>query len=94
MPQTAASGIETRFGFDQLIREMDYVGSIIIATIRTLATIITVLLILSVGYTLWQAKDGVALEIVKVRIFFIFIGLLIIFIAEPIANFIFYLMRW
>lgn len=91
---TEVSAIETRFGFNQLMQEINHVGSVIVAVVRTLVSIITAVLILSIGVTLWQARDGIALEVVKVRVIFIFVGLLIVFMAEPITNFIFYLLGW
>lgn len=84
----ADTSIEDRFNIRELLDEVDSAATIIVATIRTIATVMTVILIASVGFTLWNCKDSQTLEIVKTRLYFIFAGLFVIFLTEPIVKFV------
>lgn len=82
--------IKERFRIDGLLDTVDSAAVVIIGTVRVIAGIVTVLLVASVGLTLWACRDGQTLEIVKTRIFLIFIGLFVIFLTEPIVRFVLY----
>lgn len=86
--------IEERFNINKLLKDVDSAATVIIGTIRTVVAILTVVLIASVGFTLWNCKDGQTLELVKTRIYFIFAGLFIIFLTEPIVRFVLYVVGY
>jgi len=83
--------LEQRFKIEGLLTSVESAATVIIGAIRVIAAIVTVVLIASVGLTLWSCKDGATLEIVKIRIYFIFIGLFVIFLTEPIVRFVLYI---
>ena len=82
------SDIEERFNISSLLESVDSTATVVVATIRTVAAVLTVVLLASVRLTLWRAQDGQILEMVKTRIYFIFAGLFVIFLTEPIVKFI------
>ena len=82
------SEIEERFNISSLLESVDSAATVVITTIRTVTAVLTVVLLASVGFTLWRAQDGQTLEMVKTRIYFIFAGLFVIFLTEPIVNFV------
>lgn len=84
----ADDSIEERFHIQGLLDEVDTAASVIVATIRTIVTVLTVALMASVGFTLWRCRDGQTLELVKTRLYFIFMGLFVIFLTEPIVKFV------
>lgn len=87
-----ADSIEERFHIKGLLDDIDSAATIIVATVRTIASVLTAVLVVSVGFTLWRCRDGQTLELVKTRIYFIFLGLFIIFLTEPIVKFVLRLM--
>lgn len=87
----SASSLEDRFSFSEFHRQLEEGAHLIIVTVRAGVAVLTVLIALSVGVTLWLSRDAQALEIVKVRIFLIFIGLMIVFLTEPIVRFVLYI---
>ena len=88
----SADSLAERFNFDKLSERLEEGTRLIIVLVRTSVALLTVLLIISVGVALWQARDAQVLEIVKVRITLIFIGLMFVFFAEPIVNLIFHIL--
>lgn len=73
-------------GNEGFLDDMDSFGTGVVTTIRAVATIMTVLLVISVGVTLWFATDERALSAIKARIVMIVVGLFLIFFAGPTAR--------
>lgn len=89
-----AKPLDARFNMETLMRDIDRTASIIVAVIRTIVAVLTVPAMISVGITLWQGKNSYALELVKTRLFFIFLGLLILFLTEPLVRFVLYVIGY
>ncbi len=76
-----------------ILENIDDMSNILITTIRVGVLIILTPLVISIGITLFTAKDSYALEQVKGRSIFLLIGLLLIFTTEPIVRFIYSLIK-
>jgi len=77
------------FNPTEILSNIDDVAATIISVFRIVVLIILAPLVISIGITLLTAKDSYALEQVKGRLLFLFVGLLLVFTTEPIVKFIY-----
>ncbi len=82
-----AKPLQERFNMMNVMSDVNTMTTQVVDILRTVVAIITVLLIISVGMTLWHSHNGAALEAVKTRLMLIFCGLALIFMAEPFVKF-------
>lgn len=76
-----------------ILEDIDNMAGTLITTIRVAILIILAPLVISIGMILFTAKDSYALEQVKGRLIFIFVGIMLVFTTEPIVRFIYSIIK-
>lgn len=85
---------EERFQLRTLVQELEAGTSYLITAVRSVVALVTVIIAISLGLTLWAGQSSQALESVKVRFALLFLGILVVFMTEDIIKFIFYILGW
>jgi|LFRM01.1.fsa_nt_gb hypothetical protein len=92
-PETSDWG-GVRFNMEAVLEDVDHMAVTIIAVIRTLAAILSVILVIFIGLNIWKSADSYVLHQVKNQLFLLFIGLTLIFTTEPLVRFLLSLFNW